>query len=155
MVFWLKCPPLLIGPWTWLVDAHKNKKVPKRSEHIWAKIGQNWQKSAIWVMRILSTRARRRARGLIFSAFHRNRNYTGVCRKSHQDPADGCLVIWWKPFPHWAPCFDHALLFSNLWKSYWFTYTHNRLIGIWTCLCKEGVPKKRLSKCCWSQSASA
>ena len=43
-----------------------------KPKHSWAKIGPNWPKSAMRMMQKLHTHARRRARGLSFSAFHRN-----------------------------------------------------------------------------------
>ena len=53
----------------------------KISKLIWAKIG--YARNANF--------ARRRARELIFSAFHRDRNFMGVCQKNPQDPTMRCL----------------------------------------------------------------
>ena len=54
------------------VDVLKGKKVcSEKPNHFWAKVGQNWPKSAISVMRILRARTCRRAKvqRVIFTDF--------------------------------------------------------------------------------------
>ena len=88
---WFFCsnilPALLIHSWKFHVDVLKGKKVcSEKPKHFWAKIGQNWPKSAIHIMQIFRARACKHARGLIFSPFYQN--LMGVCRRNHQDPTN-------------------------------------------------------------------
>ena len=58
---------VLIDPRKFQVFPHTGKNFPtQKPKHFWAKIGQNWPKSAMPIMQSLRARARRRARGLIF-----------------------------------------------------------------------------------------
>ena len=67
------------------------KKNPRAESE--ALLGQNWPKSAMRIIQSLRARARRRARGLIFSPFYQNQNFMGVCQRNHQDPTERCRVI--------------------------------------------------------------
>ena len=66
------------------VDVLKGKKVcSEKPNHFWAKVGQNWPKSALPIMQSLRARARRRARGLIFfTILSKLKFHGGVPKKS-------------------------------------------------------------------------
>ena len=91
---------VLIDLWTFHVDVLKGNKVCSgKQKQFWAKIGQNWPKSAMRIMQSLRARARRRTRGLIFSPFYRNWNFMGVRQKSHQDPTNYAKLSAKNPCP--------------------------------------------------------
>ena len=63
------------------VSPHRKKFLTQKRKHFWAKIGQNWPKCAIRIMRILRSRTCRRARGLIFHHFIRIKISWGSAEK--------------------------------------------------------------------------